>query len=73
MHSEKDCAPVFRNVFVFYDEKEKPVAQVHICLHCEMSSFYPEADYMCDFDNKVNFGLLKSFIESIKSEKKSLK
>ena len=72
-HLEKECAPVFRNVFIFYDENKKPVAQTRICLQCEMSSFYPEADYMCDFDNKVNFALLKSFIESIKSGKVGFK
>jgi CO dehydrogenase/acetyl-CoA synthase gamma subunit (corrinoid Fe-S protein) len=63
---EKACAPTFKNVFVFYDENKKPIAVIHICFHCEMTVFNPDEDYMCDFDNKVNYKELKNFVDSIK-------
>jgi hypothetical protein len=64
----KDCEPVFRNVYVFYDINGTSIAQIHICFQCEMSFFRPYADYMCNFDNKVNYKSLKFFTDSIKHE-----
>ena len=63
---EKACAPTFRNVFVFYDSNQKSIAQVHICFHCEMTAFNPNEEYMCDFDNKINYKALKKFVDSVK-------
>jgi hypothetical protein len=63
---EKACAPTFRNVFVFYDSNQKSIAQVHICFHCEMTAFNPNEEYMCDFDNKINYKALKNFVDSVK-------
>ncbi len=63
---DKACAPIFRNVFVFYDDMKKPIAQAHICFQCELSNFVPYEDYMCDFDNKINFSDLKSLVNNIR-------
>jgi len=65
LHRDKTCAPTFKNVFVFYDEHDKPKAAVHLCFHCEMAWFWPFPDYMCDFDNKVDFKALKKLTERI--------
>ena len=63
---DKLCAPTFKNVFIFFDRHNKQVAQVHLCFHCELSMLFPYPDYMCDFDNKVNWASFKSFADSIK-------
>ena len=63
---DKACAPTFRNVFVFYDNNQKPIAQVHVCFQCEMTAFNPNENFMCDFDNKVNYKDLKNFVDSVK-------
>jgi hypothetical protein len=66
---DKACAPTFRNVFIFYNKENKQIAQVHLCFQCEMSVFIPDKDYMCDFDNKVNWTYLKRLVDGIKQTK----
>lgn len=63
---DKACTPVFRNVFIFYDENKKQVAQFHVCFTCELTYFYPEVKYMCNFDNTADFKRLRLFTEEIK-------
>jgi hypothetical protein len=65
---DKSCEPVFKNVYVFYDDNKKAIAQVHICFQCEMTFFKPYADYMCDFDNKVDYKSLRLFTDSLKHD-----
>lgn len=66
LHSDKACFPVFRHVFVFYNDKDLPVAQMHICFQCELTAFFSSgATDMCDFDNNVNFKELKQFADSV--------
>jgi hypothetical protein len=65
----KACAPSYRNVFVFFDKNNVSIAQIHICFQCEMTVFIPDADYMCDFDNKVNYRALKELTDKIKQNK----
>lgn len=67
LYMDKNCFSIYRDVFVFYDESKKPIAQIHICFECERSAFNPYADRMCDFDNKVNWKAFKSFVDSIKN------
>jgi hypothetical protein len=66
---DNTCAPIIRNVFVFYDEDRKPIAVVHVCFRCQKTIFNPYADYMCDFNNKVNYKTFKEFTNSIKSKR----
>lgn len=67
---DKNCAPVYKNVFVFYDKDKKAIAQLHVCFQCEMTTFKPYKEYMCDFDNKVDFKALKIFVDNIKNVSK---
>jgi hypothetical protein len=66
---DKACAPTFRNVLIFYNKENIPIAQIHFCFKCEMSVFLPEKDYMCNFDNEVNWVAFKSFVDSIRQFK----
>lgn len=66
MFLDKNCAPIYRNVFVFYDASKQSIAQLHICFKCEMAVFEPDEDYMCDFENKVDFSKFEVFVNSIK-------
>jgi hypothetical protein len=65
LHADKACVPTYKNVFVFYNQQKQPIAQMHVCFTCELSVFNPYAEYMCDFDNKVNYRVLKVFTDSI--------
>ena len=66
---DKACFPVYRDVFVFYDKDKTPIAATHICFDCEKAGFSPVADYMCNFENTVNFKALKEFTDSIKLQR----
>ena len=68
---DKNCAPVYKNVFVFYDADKKAIAQLHVCFQCEKTTFKPYQQYMCDFDNKVDFKALKNFADNIKNVPKA--
>lgn len=65
-HMNKACSPVYRNALVFYNAEGKPVGIANICFDCELTAFANSPDYMCDFDNKINYNLLASFINGIK-------
>ena len=67
--TDKTCAPTYKNVFIFYDEEKKPVAQVHVCYRCEMAQFIPGKYDMCDFDNKINWKKFKNFRDQIISNR----
>ena len=69
VHLDKACAPIYRDVFLFKDEKGNLIGQVQICFDCELSLFSPYDESMCDFDNKVNYGQLRLFVDSIKDAK----
>jgi rubrerythrin len=69
---DKACAPVYKNVFMFYDADKKAIAQLHVCFQCEKTTFKPYQEYMCDFDNKVDFKALKNFVDNIKSHSKAM-
>jgi hypothetical protein len=60
----KGCIAVYRDVIVFYNEKNKPVAHLQLCFECELSYFSPEASYMGNFDNEGRFEQLTSLFES---------
>jgi hypothetical protein len=57
---------------VFYDAEKKAIAQMHMCFQCDKTTFKPYQEYMCDFDNRVDFKALKSFVDNIKSKSKAM-
>jgi hypothetical protein len=70
--TDTNCAPTYRNVFVFYDATKKSIAQVHVCFQCRKTIFKPYKDYMCAFDMLVDHSKFEAFASSIKENDKDL-
>jgi hypothetical protein len=63
--ADKNCSPTYRHVYVFYNQLQQPIAQVHVCFSCEKAVFLPNVEYMCDFDNKADFTAFKALTNHV--------
>ncbi len=70
MFISKTCMPIYRDAIGFYNYDQKLIAVVQICFDCEMVELPAIQGYdMCNFENKLDWNVFRSFINTIKQNK----